>query len=163
MTKTEIMEQIKSLEKQIANLKEEVNIYSEDVGFEDDDIFLLSYKEYKTYKDVIPSTYVTYWLRNSPGIKGNPRVSSNGNILYSNISPSCSFGVRPVIKLSEYYNDPIGTIITAYNFPWVSIDPEKHLYIAEVPIAQTLFDSSNYYDYKYSYIRNFLKNWLKQR
>lgn len=162
MTETELMKQVESLEQQIADLKKEIR-HAKDIGFEDDEIFLLSSDEYETYKDVIPSTYFIYWLRNSLDKKESPRVGIDGNIIDSHDYLSCEYGVRPVIKLSEYYNDPIGTLVTAYNFPWVCIDSEKHLYIAEVPLAVTSFDTHYRYNYKDSDIRKFLKEWVKNR
>lgn len=133
----------------------------EDIGFEEDEIFLLSKEEYEKYKDKIPVINYRWWLR-SPG-------STFISAVYVNCyGKSCSgyigdkyVAVRPALKLKREYD--IGVRVVLNDFPWIVID--KNLAIAEVPIGQTAFDTddSNDHCYRNSYIRAYLKKWFEDR
>ena len=136
----------------------------EEIGFKDDPIFLLSCEEYERYEDVIPKINTWWWLR-SPGEDSDNAtlVDNDGNIYYDGYYFYLdNYGVRPGIKLSYLPVDKnkraVGRRYIYNNFPFIIIDEEKGLAIAEVPITFDKFnDKSN--DYENSYIRKFLLDW----
>lgn len=134
----------------------------EDIGFEGDEIFLLSIEEYEKYKDKIPAIYGWWWLR-SPGAYSNyvALVYSGGSVNYSGNYVWEAAAVRPALKLRGEYD--VGARIVLNDFPWIVID--KSLAIAEVPIGQAVFDTDDTDDhcYRTSYIRAYLKKWLEDR
>ena len=151
----EAREELDRLEKQI---KEEEK---ENVGFEEDEIFLLSTEEYEKYKDKIPGIYGWWWLRSpcrysdcATLVYGGGSVNYNGSIV------KYDGGVRPALKLKGEY--AVGERIVLYSFPWIVID--KNLAIAEVPIGYVVFNNANENNsYRSSSIRTFLKKWLENR
>lgn len=151
----EAREELDALERQMAEQEEE------EVGFEKDEIFLLSIEEYEKYKDKIPKIDCWWWLR-SPGYISllAAGVDRNGSVYDHGINVTHSISaVRPALKLKGEYD--VGARIVLYDFPWVVID--KNLAIAEVPIWFTGFDFDASNCYCSSYIRAYLKNWLENR
>lgn len=150
----EAREELDRLEKQ---MKEE-----EEVGFGEDEIFLLSTEEYEKYKDKIPEIYGNWWWLRSRGVYSDCAtfintaggIDYNGSIVYKNYG-----GVRPALKLNGEY--VVGERIVLYSFPWIVID--KNLAIAEVPIGFTIFNTDEKNRYCDSYIRAHLKRWLENR
>lgn len=154
----EAREELDRLEKQ---MQEEEKEEKEEVGFEDDEIFLLSTEEFERYKDKIPAIYGWWWLR-SPGACPNcvALVYSGGSVNYSGNYVWDDAAVRPALKLKGEYD--VGARVVLYSFPWIVID--KNLAIAEVPIGLIVFNSTNENNsYRSSSIRAFLKKWLENR
>lgn len=143
----------------------------EKVGFKNDEIFLPSIEEYEKYKDVIPKIETLWWLR-SPGCYsyGATSVNNDGSIYDDGDDVRYSIdAVRPMINLKICYKDiydkmniRVGTILTLYKFPWVIIDANKGIAIAEVPIFFSHFDSESN-NYENSDIREALKKWKESR
>jgi len=152
----EAREELDRLEKQMKEKEEE------EVGFGEDEIFLLSAKEYEKYKDKIPPIYGSWWWLRSRGVYSDCAafintgggIDYNGDIVYKNYG-----GVRPALKLKGEY--AVGERIVLYSFPWIVID--KNLAIAEVPIGFTVFNVGESNRYCDSYIRADLKRWLENR
>lgn len=150
----EAREELDRLEKQIKE--------GEGVGFEDDEIFLLSTEEYEKYKDKIPAIYYGWWWLRSPGrysnqaaiVYGSGSINYNGNYVYADGA------VRPALKLKGEYD--VGARVVLYDFPWIVID--KNVAIAEVPIGFVVFNNTNEDNsYCSSSIRAYLKKWLENR
>lgn len=147
MTKDEALKKIKELDKK--------------VGFEDDEIFLLSTEEYERYKNIIPHIKQWWWLR-SPGSShyDAASVDSVGSVnYYGDTVNDALVCVRPVLRIA-LNNLQIGSMFVKYDFPWIKID--DNLAIAEVPIGFEKFDDKSN-DYATSYIRKWLKMWLGDR
>ena len=158
-------------------VKEEVDKYlkelgfpvkEEKVGFEDDEIFLLSIEEYEKYKDIIPHINHWCWLRSqgshclyASGVYGNGGVNDIGSIV-----DDMDAAIRPVIKLDMIGNDYIhgdyepGDRVIMHSFPWIYLGDD--IAIAEVPIAFDMFDEQNN-QYSTSKVRDFLNQWLNVR
>lgn len=135
MTKAEALKNIRELEDYIKKL-------DETAGYKDDELFLLSKKEYKKYENVIPKCRVTWWLR-SPGFDVEHTLyikHSNAIIAYGmNVRNEC-IGVRPALKINTY-DYKIGDRISYKSFSFTVID--KDLAIATVPIDFDIFDEEN--------------------
>lgn len=134
---------------------------NEAVGFEEDEIFLLSKEEYEKYKDKIPAINCWWWLRSHGSdyssaayVYRDDSVSSRGCFVGDS-----SGAVRPALKLKGEYD--VGARIVLNAFPWVVID--KSLAIAEVPIAFTAFNDNDNNSYRDSDVRAYLKRWLEDR
>lgn len=160
MNKKDILKRIDELSDEINRLKESVENACETVGFEDDEIFLLSEEEYMRYKNVIPVINSYWWLR-SPSHSDDfaEGVDNDGSIYYGDDVYDDDGCVRPALHL-ESSNHQIGDRIIKYDFPWIVIN--KCLAIAEVPIGFEKFDDKSN-DYETSYIRKWLKEWKKNR
>ena len=173
MTKTEIAKRIEELGNEVQDLKNQLDKVDK-VGFEDDEMFLLSTHEYEQYKESIPHINAYWWLR-SPGYYSNyaAYVINVGSVNFYGLGVDYVFDcVRPALKFksTSYFlkrnetgtwtEAKIGDRIIAYNFPWIIID--KDLAIAEVPIAFRRFDDKSN-DYETSEIRKFLKEWKNGR
>ena len=156
-------EAIKKLQDEINELKNSLNkntTKSLTIGFEDDDIFLLSIEEYEKYKNVIPKISTWWWLR-SPGLNAYyaALVDDDGSIDNSGDGVDYrEYSVRPALRISnqesKYFK--IGGRFVKYAFPWIKI--ADNIVIAEVPIAFHRFDETSN-DYKNSEIRQFLLDW----
>ena len=139
-------------------------VKEEKVGFEDDEIFLLSTEEHKKYKNIIPKINCWWWLR-SPGNNSYlaSQVSIDGFVFNYGSTVSCSnVAVRPVLKISDYeaLNLRLEERFVKYDFPWIYLG--DNLAIAEVPISFGKFDDKSN-DYKNSYVRRSLKQWVEMR
>ena len=132
-------------------------------GFKDDEIYLLSVEEYEKYMERVPMIKSWWWLR-------SPRDNSEtAAFVYSydfvlGLDVYCDNGaVRPALKLNlKSENLQIGQRVMKYDFPWIVIDVENQIGIAEVPIAFDKFDDDSN-DYETSYIRKFLNEWPEKR
>ena len=133
----------------------------EHIGFEEDEIFLLSSEEYEKYRDEIPVINCWWWLRSPGYIPGYAASVGYGGSLSSGgrSASDISGAVRPALKLKGEYD--VGARIVLNGFTWIVID--KSLAIAEAPIWFTAFDADNNNCYRDSYIRAYLKKWLEDR
>lgn len=157
MTKEEALEKIEELKKFVYGC--------DGAGYENDEIFLLSEKEYLTYADSIPPISAWWWLR-SP-VKGDRYVSGvrqNGclDFHFVDFKSGC---VRPALKLNnpKRYDTngiEVGERIFIYEFPWIVIG--ERMAIAEVPIGFEKYDSDSN-DYYGSHIRKFILEWKSKR
>lgn len=154
MTKEEALAKIKELQ-------EFVDKCDEEVGFEDDEIFLLSEKEYDKYYCVLPHIKCYRWLRSH----GEDRVSAyvifedgTKDLIGIHVNDD-NEAVWPALRVKFSVRE-VGERFIMYEFPWIMID--KELAIAEVPIAFRRFDESSN-DYEKAEIRQFLLDWLKDR
>lgn len=156
----ELEKRYKALGEQIEKLKQEKH----EIGFKDDQIFLLSIEEYNKYKKRIPHKYCCRWLR-SPGYNSNYAA-----IVYNDGSADNGGGVieahdvavRPAIKFNNTALRARGELFTKYGTTWVVIDPFEQIAIAENPIHFMGFDRfSN--DYESSDVRAFLRLWSDKR
>lgn len=158
MTKQEALEKIKELENYIKELDEQV-------GFEDDEIFLLSKEEYEKYKDEIPYHSVWWWLR-SPSLFDNlvAGVYSDGDTSENGHYVDYICAVRPAIHIPNPNGLPykIGERIMRKSYPWIVIDEEEGIAIAETPISFRSFDKENS-NYENAEIRKFLLDWWENR
>jgi len=138
-----------------------------DIGYKDDDLFLLSVEECKHYKNEIPHENCWWWLR-SPGNhqRGAANVRIDGDVHYDGYFVDYySVAVRPALKYSNLESQIIKSTIHKdrflFNeFPFRIIDAEKKIAIAEVPITFDRFDATSN-DYETSYIRSKLLAWFK--
>lgn len=166
-----IMDKINDIDKRLMEIEDRVRAVEKcnqeqlGVGFKADEVFIPSVEEYEKYRDTMPHIGMWWWLR-SPG-NDSPYtaiVYYDGSVYYDGFNVGHSNGaVRPMIHLPSgtiEINAPVGAKINLYNFPWVVID--KHLAIAEVPIAFKRFDETSN-DYEESHIRQFLLDWIKGR
>lgn len=156
----EAREELDALERQMAEQEKEKE--EEGVGFEDDEIFLLSKEEFERCRDKIPAINCWWWLR-SPGRDSAVDVAgvySVGNVDEEGWFVRCKdSAIRPALKLKGEYN--VGERIVLYSFPWIVID--KNLAVAEVPIGFGAFNVKKTNDYRSSDIRLYLQCWLKDR
>lgn len=160
MNKKEILSKIEELKEEIERLEEQAK---EAV---DDEIFLLSNKEYRKYKDKIPNT-VWWWLL-SRGYRSNSAayVRNDGSFYGNGYNVAYEGGgVRPALhytnlksKITPSKIKPNRFIFN--DFPFVIIDKKEEIAIAEVPISFDKFDDESN-DYENSYIRKWLLDWLK--
>ena len=136
------------------------------IGFEEDPIFLLSATEYEHYKNKIPFIQGLWWLR-SPGnnFRTAASVFSSNNANYYSEIEYCSVIVRPAIKYSSLRSkitksSCCNNRIIFMDHPFRIIDPVNEIAIAEVPIALNQFDvESN--DYETSCVRRKLLKWFE--
>lgn len=139
----------------------------EKIGFEQDEIFLLSVEEYEKYKDKIPHINTWWWLR-SPGstcvdaahVYSNGAVDFDGHYIIND-----DYVIRPALRYSNLKSEIIKSKIKENAFVfneirWVIIDKENEIAITEMPIAFRRFDAESN-DYESSEIRKWLLNWLK--
>lgn len=138
-----------------------------DIGYKNDDIFLLSIEECEHYKKRIPHENCWWWLR-SPSlfqyfaalVRGDGSVLDGGDgVDYSDIA------VRPALKYSNLESQIIKSTIHKNRFlfnefPFRIIDEENKIAIAEVPITFDIFDKESN-DYETSYIRRKLLSWFE--
>lgn len=169
-------DKIYELEKQVEQIKNELEtlrkkVKQENVGFDDDPIFLLSVDEYEKHKNKISNGSFCWWLR-SPGEDSNQatNVYCSGNVNYDGRSVDCdNEPVRPAIKISAIrsllYNG--STYCGAKNgkffalgATWEIIDED--LAIAEMPIMFSRFDDESNF-YATSEVRKKLLDWYKER
>lgn len=159
MTKQEALDKIKELEEYIKKMDEEV-------GFEDDDIFLLSKDEYRKYESKIPSIgSCSWWLRSQGNFENSVTAVVHDTFYSMGIHHDISdIGVRPALKLHIANTCALseGNILDCGRFPWICIDKDKSLFVAEVPICFRRFDGVDG-DYETSEIRKFLKEWWENR
>lgn len=131
-----------------------------------DKLFLLSTEEFKKYEDVIPRVRAWWWLRSHGYLSYCAACVNNyGSVNnYGYFVRSVDSAVRPALKIKnpESLNLKVGDRITAYNFPFIVIDVEEGLAIAEVPIAFRRFDEASN-NYEKSEVRKFLMDWVDQR
>lgn len=129
-----------------------------------DKIFLLSKEEYERYKNVIPPIKTWWWLRSPDAYDSESAgdVDRDGWVHRSDVDDYD--GARPALRIDnlESSNLKLGQRIMLYDFPWVVIDVEEPLAIAEVPIGFHRFDSESN-DYETSEIRQYCLDWLKAR
>ena len=138
-----------------------------DIGYKDDDIFLLSADEYEHYKRMIPHENCWWWLR-SPGCSqfSAAYVQYDGSVSYGGLFVDVSdLAVRPALKCSNLESQIIKSTIHKdrflfHEFPFRIIDAENKIAIAEVPITFDMFDEETN-DYETSYIRSKLLAWFK--
>jgi len=155
MTKEEALAKIKELQEYFDKCDEMK------VGFDDDEIFLLSEVEYEKYYCVLPHMNCCRWLR-SPveDIDCAALILDDGSLgLIGKHIDSYDVAVWPALRVKFSFRE-VGERFIMYEFPWIMID--KELAIAEVPIALRRFDESSN-DYEKSEIRQFLFDWLKNR
>lgn len=129
------------------------------IGFENDEIFLLSAEEYEKYEDVIPECKTYWWLR-TPGYGSNYAscVDYSGDLHYDgDYVINLYRGMRPALK-SEIFKE-IEKRYSVGTFSFTCID--EGLGIATVPISFDKFDDG-LSDYKKSYIRKWLIDWNKK-
>ena len=138
-----------------------------DIGYKDDDIFLLSKEEYEYYEDKIPHENCWWWLR-SPGPNQHDAalVFYDGSVIYGGRSVVRDYcAVRPALKYSNLESQIIQSCLHKdrflfREFPFRIIDAENKIAIAEVPITFDKFDKESN-DYETSYIRRKLLAWFK--
>ena len=70
-----------------------------DIGYKDDDLFLLSKKEYEQYKNKIPPEACWWWLRNFGPRKNRAVIHCCGYPI--DVVVSVSSVVRPALKYSN--------------------------------------------------------------
>lgn len=155
MTKEEALNKIKELENYIKT-------YDEKIGFEDDVLFLLSWEEYEKYKEMIPYIGISWWLR-SPGYCDTRAVRVRGTCDAFSKNVFDIFGIRPALKFENLESKIICSKENPYriiykDFPFIIIDEDKKIAIAEVPIGFDMFDKTSN-DYQNSYIRDWLEKW----
>lgn len=160
MKRTEMIEKMVKLEKEIEELKEEFqNSLEPEVGYKDDKLFLLSTEEYEKYKDIIPN-FCWWWLR-SPGDNCNSAACVDfGGLVFCDglfvLNDCCC--VRPALKINHSLE--IGEKLYALGCAWIVID--TNLAICETAIAMRGFDKKSN-DYETSEIRKFLLDWYEER
>lgn len=138
-----------------------------DIGYKDDDIFLLSADEYEHYKRMIPHENCCWWLR-SPGNRQHYATFVNlvVSVCYYGLDVSRDdLTVRPALKYSNLESQIIKSSIYKdrflfHEFPFRIIDEENKIAIAEVPITFDMFDEESN-DYETSYIRRKFLAWFK--
>ena len=173
--KEEIEKQLKRVEINKERVEEKASI---SLGYERDNIFLLSSKEYEKWERYIPNIgEVSWYLRDhldyfyassEPNITNVNYVWSNNNInrVFHDGLVCGVRGIRPAIRLNVIGNGHIhedyepGNRILVYNFPWIYLG--DGIAIAEVPIAFDMFDAQNN-QYSISKVRDFLNHWLNVR
>lgn len=157
MTKEEILAEIERLKKVVEEMDDEPK----------DNIYLLSIEEYEKYKDKIPHINTFWWLR-SPGSSSiyAAAINCDGsvNVCGSYVNNVCE-AVRPALKYSNLkskisQSDIFYKRFIFRDFPFIVIDADKEIAIAEVPITFNLFDDESN-DYENSYIRAWLLDWKK--
>lgn len=134
-----------------------------DIGYKDDDLFLLAIKEYEHYKNKIPPENCEWWLRNFGPRQNRAVFHCYGYVV--DVVVSVFIAVRPALKYSNLESQIIKSTIHKdrflFNeFPFRIIDAEKKIAIAEVPITFDMFDKESN-DYETSYIRSKLLAWFK--
>lgn len=138
-----------------------------DIGYKDDDIFLLSADEYEHYKRMIPHENCWWWVR-SLGYNQHfaAAVDIDGSVRYRGHNAHRDDGaVRLALKYSNLESQIIKSTIHKdrflFNeFPFRIIDAENKIAIAEVPITFDMFDEEAN-DYETSRIRSKLINWYE--
>lgn len=138
-----------------------------DIGYKDDDIFLLAVEECEHYKNEIPHENWWWWLR-SPGKHQHSAadVYYDGSVFCSGYYVVYNYSaVRPALKYSNLESQIIECTIHKdhflfHEFPFRIIDAEKKIAIAEVPITFDMFDKESN-DYETSYIRRKLLDWFE--
>lgn len=133
------------------------------IGFEADQIFLLSEKEYAEYKSLIPKIPCWWWLR-SPGNDSDRAafVNYDGSVYYYGYyiyNDYCC--VRPAIKYS-LDDKRIDNFIYKCGYTWVIIDEDKRIAVAEQPIGFHMYDEI-INEYATSEIRKYLFEWYEAR
>lgn len=134
-----------------------------DIGYKDDDLFLLSKKEYEHYKNKIPPEAYWWWLRNFGPRKNRAAIHCSGYPI--DVVVSVFSAVRPALKYSNLESQIIKSTIHKdrflfHEFPFRIIDAENKIAIAEVPIAFDKFDKESN-DYETSGIRRKLLKWFE--
>lgn len=158
MTKQEALNKIKELEDYIKELDDN------DVGFKDDEIFLLSAEEYEMYKDEIPHINTYWWLRSHGyNAKYPANIDVSGSVdNFGHSVENVYVGIRPVVKYKDLkvsYKNKDKIIVNG--FPFIIIDEENKIAIAEVPINFDRF-GNDANDYETSYVRRWLLDWLDE-
>ena len=134
------------------------------VEFENDEIFLLSKKEYKKYQRLIPTINDWWWLQ-SPGRYSyiTAYVYRGGGVgdLGRSVSNDDG-GVRPALQIStqESPNLKPGEQFEKYHNTWIYL--ADNIAISKDIIANHRFDIYRN-NYKSSEIRTRLLNWLKNK
>lgn len=135
-----------------------------EIGYKDDDIFLLSGKEYNHYINEIPPLACGWW---GISLRGKECWFAPWNGINNN---GCEFktdkynAVRPAIKYKSIKSLIIKSPRNENRFYfndctfWI-IDREREIAIAELPIAFDVFDKQNK-DYEHSSIRRKLLEWF---
>lgn len=150
MTREEALEKIKELEVYIKELDEKV-------GFEDDELFLLSVDDYNKYKNDIPYIHAEWWLRSKVSRFTAPCVCEDGKIREMIIR--ANIGVRPALRYNPLTTISKNNIINYKGgFPFKIIDDKKHIAIACVPIDFKPY-ASLVSHYETSDVRDFVLNW----
>ena len=149
----------KNLQDKICKLEKELSMIKNKNDLVDDEIFLLSLKEYKKYKSLIPNIKYEWWLR-TPGNESYfaTGVDYNSSTYSADHRIDLFHAVRPALKIDKSENMRIGEYLFKYAFLWIVID--DNLAIAATPIAFMIFDK-NSNDYKSSEVRHFLQEWIK--
>lgn len=134
-----------------------------DIGYKDDDLFLLAIKEYEHYKNKIPPENCEWWLRNFGPRQNRAVFHCYGYVV--DVVVSVFIAVRPALKYSNLESQIIKSTIHKdrflfHEFPFRIIDAENKIAIAEVPITFDKFDKESN-DYETSYIRRKLLAWFK--
>lgn len=159
MTREEAICKIKELEEYIKSLEE-------NIGFENDELFLLSIEEYERYKDNIPLIKIWWWLRSPGDNRGSAAlVDEVGSVLDYGSRVSYDYGVRPALRYSNLESEIVKSVtnpkrILYKDFPFIIIDGENKIAISEVPISFEIFDEKSN-DYKKSEIRRYLESFQK--
>lgn len=136
-----------------------------------DPIYLLSKKEYETYKKGILLIPADWWLR-SPGnsFLTAATVRHDGSISSDELIHYASFGVRPALNLKYLKSKLNSTYGAAPDFfprftwagaTWRTLEDDK-IAIAEMPIFFSAFDSKSN-DYESSFVRDRLLQWYNSR
>lgn len=159
MTREEIVTKIAELNKQLEELDRKI-------GFENDEIFLLSIEEYKRYKGDIPELKTWWWLRSakrrSPNASGVNRDGSVGDYGFDVYYDDGA--VRPALKYSNLksiiFESEDSDYFTWNRVIWKIIDRDSKIAISLTQIDFKRFDIwSN--DYCSSKIRGWLLDWYK--
>lgn len=138
-----------------------------DIGYKDDDLFLLSKEEYEHYKRMIPHENYWWWVRSS-GYNQYfaAAVDIDGSVRYRGHNVHRDDGaVRPALKYSNLESQIIQSRLHKdrflfQEFPFRIIDEDNKIAIAEVPIAFDKFDKESN-DYETSGIRRKLLKWFE--
>lgn len=138
-----------------------------DIGYKNDEIFLLSIEECEYYEDKIPHKNCCWWLR-SPGFSQDRavRIFDDGSVYYYGlIVVGGTYAVRPALKYSNLESQIIKSRLHKDRFlfnecPFRIIDRENKIALAEVPITFDMFDKESN-DYETSYIRRKLLSWFE--
>lgn len=161
MTKKEMLNTIKNLEKTIGELKEYAKQLDEEIGFKDDVLFLMSLDEYKRYKDKIRYIKTWWWLRNSYGYSSTYAYFINSDGFSSYGVAFNDYGVRPCLrynKISLIIDLEEENCFLWNKTKWRIIDEKNKIAISDLPIEFKKFDGESN-DYETSDIRAFLKEW----